>query len=119
MSAPKIVVVTGANNGIGYETVKAFLQSDKAYHIYLGSRSTENGKVALGKLREEVPGATNAVELLPLDLTSDQSIDHAFEQIKSGPGRVDILINNAGASIISLTLPSSTTYISPLRENRY
>ncbi|RYP17052.1 hypothetical protein DL765_004751 [Monosporascus sp. GIB2] len=94
----RIVLVTGANNGIGYETVKALLQSDRAYHIFLGSRSLEKAKRAAERLHEEVPAATNTVEILPLDLTSDQSIENAFEQVKSGPGRLDILINNAGAA---------------------
>ncbi|RYP51526.1 hypothetical protein DL769_010802 [Monosporascus sp. CRB-8-3] len=96
-AASKIVLVTGANNGIGYETVKALLQSDRAYHIFLGSRSLEKASRAVERLREEVPAATNTVEILPVDLTSDQSIENAFEQVKSGPGRLDILINNAGA----------------------
>ncbi|RYO90669.1 hypothetical protein DL766_002862 [Monosporascus sp. MC13-8B] len=95
VAASKIVLVTGANNGIGYETAKALLQSDRAYHIFLGSRSLERAKRAVQRLREEVPAATNTVEILPVDLTSDQSIENAFEQVKSGPGRLDILINNA------------------------
>ena len=98
MSSPKVVVITGANNGIGYEAVKSLLQSDKAYHIYLGSRSLEKGRAALEKVRAEVPKTTSTLELLPVDLTSDQSIENAFEQVKTGSDRVDILINNAGKS---------------------
>lgn len=38
----KIVIVTGGNSGIGYETVKKILQSDKVqYTIFLGARTTE------------------------------------------------------------------------------
>ncbi|RYP07735.1 hypothetical protein DL764_002354 [Monosporascus ibericus] len=97
-TSKRFVLVTGANNGIGYETVKALLQSDRAYHIFLGSRSLEKAKRAAERLRKEVPAATNTVEILPVDLTSDQSIENAFEQVKSGPERLDILINNAGAT---------------------
>ncbi|KAI0100873.1 NAD(P)-binding protein [Nemania sp. FL0031] len=96
MSTSKVVLVTGANNGIGYETVKAFLQSPNRYHVYLGSRSLEKGKKALEKVQSECPNTTNTVELLQLDLNSDESIERAFEVIKDGRGRLDVLINNAG-----------------------
>ena len=96
MASRKIALVTGANNGIGYETVKALLQSKKPYHVFLGSRSVEKGKLAIENLNKEVPEATNTVELLEVDLTSDQSIESAFEKVKANPGHIDSLINNAG-----------------------
>ena len=83
------VLVTGANNGLGYETVKAFLQSEKPHHIFLGSRSLEKGKLALEKLRAEVPGTASTVEVLAVDLSNDQSIENAFEQVKSRSVRND------------------------------
>ena len=99
MASRKIVLVTGANDGIGYEAVKAFLESDKArYHVFLGSRSAEKGKLAIEKLHREVPTTSNTVELVEVDVTSDESIQNAFEQVKASPGHVDALVNNAGAS---------------------
>lgn len=94
--AAKVILVTGANSGIGFQTVKTFLQSPHLYHVYLGSRSLENGKEALQKLQAEASGATNTVELLQIDLSSDESIQKAFEVVERGPGRLDVLINNAG-----------------------
>ncbi len=99
MAAPKVVLVTGANGGIGYEAVKAFLESAKAkYHVFLGSRSLEKGKLAIEKLHEEVPKTDNIVELIQVDVTSDESIQKAFEQVKANPGHLDALVNNAGAT---------------------
>ena len=96
MASPKVVLVTGGNNGIGYETVKAFLQSDIAYYVLLGSRSLEKAKLAIETLHKECPESTNTVEAVQVDLTSDKSIEKAFERVKTSPGHIDALINNAG-----------------------
>ena len=111
MAASKVALVTGGNNGIGFETVKALLRSKKSYHILLGSRSIEKGEAAIGTLKKEVLGSRNTVELLQVDLTSDNSIEKAFKQVEASPGHVDILINNAGMEYIpfSTSLPSKRT----------
>ena len=96
MASPKVVLVTGGNNGIGYETVKALLQSEKPYQILLGSRSLEKAKLAIETLHKEFPESTNTVEVVQVDLTSDESIEKAFEQVKASSGHIDVLINNAG-----------------------
>ncbi|KAI1270856.1 NAD(P)-binding protein [Xylaria sp. FL0933] len=96
MSTKKVVLVTGATSGIGYETVKIFVESPKSYHVYLGSRSLEKGRAVLEKIRTERPNAVNTVELLQIDLYSDESIEQAYEVVNTGQGRLDVLINNAG-----------------------
>ncbi|KAK3690345.1 hypothetical protein B0T22DRAFT_528923 [Podospora appendiculata] len=97
MLTPKnIVLVTGANTGIGYETVKALLQSPTSYHVLLGSRSIEKGNQAVATLQKELPDAKGTVELLQLDLESDESIAAALETIKAKHGHIDTLVNNAG-----------------------
>ncbi|KAB8290381.1 hypothetical protein EYC80_010814 [Monilinia laxa] len=98
MASKTIVLVAGANSGIGYEAVKALLQSSKPYHILFGSRSSEKAQVAIGDLKKEVPEATNTIETLEVDLVSDESIGKAFKSVKEKYGRVDLLINNAGVT---------------------
>ncbi|KAJ5378114.1 uncharacterized protein N7496_005523 [Penicillium cataractarum] len=98
MASPKIVLITGGNSGIGYEAVKAFFESQNAYRVFMTSRSLEKGQEAIDKLREGCPTATNTVELLQLDLASDESIDQAFRRVKSEAGYIDALVNNAGAT---------------------
>ncbi|KAJ7605859.1 hypothetical protein DFH06DRAFT_1384764 [Mycena polygramma] len=98
MAPPQIVLVTGGNNGIGYETVKALLEAEKPYRVLLGSRSLDKAKTAIEKLRGECPASTNTVEAVQIDLTSDESIEHAYAQIEAGHGRLDALVNNAGAT---------------------
>lgn len=97
--APKIVLVTGGNGGIGYEAVKAFFEAEKPYHIFMGSRSLQKATEAIKEIQNECPMANNKIEPLQLDLTSDESIESAFEKVKSGPGYIDALVNNAGKQI--------------------
>ena len=94
----KRVLVTGANKGIGYGTVKAFIQkaredSNSPVHVYLGSRDIERGTSAITRIKEENPDAR--VELLQLDVASNESIEKAATYLSS-TGGLDILINNAG-----------------------
>ncbi|KAJ5640178.1 uncharacterized protein N7484_008040 [Penicillium longicatenatum] len=95
---PKIVLVTGGNGGLGYEAVKALFEAEKPYHIFMGSRSLDKATKAIKEIQNECPKATNKIEPLQVDLTSDESIESAFENVKSGPGYIDVLVNNAGAT---------------------
>ncbi|KAF7973469.1 hypothetical protein HWV62_15066 [Athelia sp. TMB] len=101
MASTRIILVTGGNNGIGYEAVKALLQSDKAYQVLLGSRSLEKAELAIEALHKECPDSTSTAEAIQVDLNSDESIERAFEQVKARQGHIDVLINNAGAAFDS------------------
>ncbi|CEJ92768.1 hypothetical protein VHEMI08398 [[Torrubiella] hemipterigena] len=92
------VFITGANTGIGYETVRALAASTVSYEILLGSRSVEKGEKAVQDAIEEFPAIDGHVSVVQIDVESDASIEAAFETIKTKYGRLDVLINNAGAS---------------------
>ncbi|KAJ3473606.1 hypothetical protein NLG97_g10222 [Lecanicillium saksenae] len=100
MAEKTVVFITGANTGIGYETVRALVgETARAYHVYLGSRSVEKGNEAAEKLRAEFPETKSAIEVVQIDVSSDESINAAYETVKAGPGYVDVLVNNAGHSL--------------------
>ncbi|KAL9092130.1 MAG: hypothetical protein Q9165_004563 [Trypethelium subeluteriae] len=98
MSEKHIVLITGANTGIGYEVVKALAASSHAYHILVGSRSIDNGDKAIAEVKKEAPNTTSDFAVIQVDVSSDESIQKAFDQVKAKFGRVDTLINNAGWS---------------------
>lgn len=86
----------GANTGLGYEVVKALYKSSEAYSIVLGSRKVENGESAVKSLQQETPQSSSSITVVQADVSSDDSIKKAYDDIASRFGKVDVLINNAG-----------------------
>ncbi|KIX94901.1 uncharacterized protein Z520_09211 [Fonsecaea multimorphosa CBS 102226] len=91
-----IVLITGANQGIGFECVKKLAAEQANYHILLGSRSLERGKEAASSITDLARGT--AVEALELDVDDDESIAKAAKYVEEKFGRLDVLLNNAGIS---------------------
>jgi len=92
-----IVLITGANTGIGFETVKALAGSNHAYTILLGGRSLEKVEAAIAAAKKEFPSSASTLVPIQIDIESDDSIESAFAEVQSKYGKVDVLVNNAGA----------------------
>jgi len=86
----KIALVTGANKGIGLETVRQLAQQNIT--VLLGARDLARGEVAA----RELARAGLDVRVLEIDVTKSDSIRQAVAQVERDFGRLDILINNAG-----------------------
>ncbi|KAK1215775.1 short-chain alcohol dehydrogenase [Marasmius sp. AFHP31] len=87
----RVVLITGGNTGIGYETAKAILP--KNAKVYIACRSSEKGKSAIARLREETG---KDVHFLKLDLSSFASIEQAAQEFLRSEKYLHILFNNAG-----------------------
>ncbi|MFA1014137.1 SDR family NAD(P)-dependent oxidoreductase [Dubosiella newyorkensis] len=86
----KVCVVTGGTRGIGFATVKAFLNA--GYQVFLYGSRQETVDKALEALKGE------AVEGRWTNLQEVEAMKADFEEIKAKYGSVDVLINNAGVS---------------------
>ncbi|KAF8150191.1 hypothetical protein B0H34DRAFT_679082 [Crassisporium funariophilum] len=95
----KVIVVTGANTGIGFSTVKHLAR--KGAKVYLGSRSEEKGKTAVEKLQEEGVGSGEVVFFL-CDLGTPVSAKESAEGFLKLEDRLDILVNNAACRLAAL-----------------
>jgi NAD(P)-dependent dehydrogenase (short-subunit alcohol dehydrogenase family) len=80
----KIALVTGASSGIGEATAERLAKA--GYKVYGTSRrGAEAGK--------------RSFEMLSLDVTSDESVDAAVNELIRRSGRIDLLVNNAGVGV--------------------
>ena len=90
----KIAVITGGTRGIGYATVKKFLENG-ATVVLFGSRQ-ETADKAVASLKAENP-AWEVSGAWP-NLLDAAEVAKEIEKIKEKYGRIDILVNNAGVS---------------------
>ena len=93
MNTNKVALVSGGNRGLGLETCRQLAALD--YRVFLGSRNLQDGSEAARSIGDE------RIEAVKLDVTSQSDIDALARQIEYGPGRLDVLINNAGIMIDS------------------
>ncbi|MEM7676262.1 MAG: SDR family NAD(P)-dependent oxidoreductase [Myxococcota bacterium] len=96
--AAKTALVTGANRGLGFETAHQLIE--RGWTVWVSARSMDKAKAAsegLGK------GAIP----VEMDVTSDESVDVAFENIGLSGDGLSVLINNAGIDYDSDQRPST------------
>lgn len=91
--ARPVVFVTGASYGIGAATAVAF--AGIGYDVAVSATRVENLTAVTRNLAEL--GAR--VAPLALDLCSQSSIEHAMAEVVRVLGKVDVLVNNAGANL--------------------
>jgi NAD(P)-dependent dehydrogenase (short-subunit alcohol dehydrogenase family) len=89
MSETRIALITGANQGVGFQVAKELVANGVT--VYLGSRNLERGEAAASEI------GSDAIAL-QIDVTDGESIAAAAEWIRSDHGRLDLLVNNAGIS---------------------
>lgn len=96
MDSQEVVLVTGANTGLGFQIIRALCASDKSYDILLGSRSLVKAQEAVKSATKEFPSSRSNLWPIQVDIEDDDSIQKAFEDVKTKFGRLDALVNNAG-----------------------
>ncbi len=90
----KVAVVTGGTRGIGFATVKKFLENE-AKVVLLGSKQ-ETVEKAIKELKQ-INSSYDVIGFYP-DLSSKEEMNEVFKKVKEIYGHIDILINNAGIS---------------------
>ncbi|SDB42982.1 Short-chain dehydrogenase [Flavobacteriaceae bacterium MAR_2010_188] len=80
----KVVLITGGSSGIG-KSIGEYL-SDQGFVVYGTSRNPNNYK-------------DSKIKLIELDVLQAESIQNAVSEVINNEGKIDVVINNAGAGI--------------------
>lgn len=88
----KIVVITGANSGVGFATTEALAR--KGAKVVMAVRNLEKGKEAKNEILKETPKAQ--LDLIKLDLADLNSVEKFSSEFHQSYNQLDVLINNAG-----------------------
>ena len=101
----KVVLITGANKGIGYEIAKQLGQ--KGFHVVIAARDEERGMNAARSL------AKNGIEVafLQMDVADSKSVINAARIFSDKYDRLDVLVNNAAILIESGSIISMSSKI--------
>ena len=90
--AGKVVVITGANTGLGEATASALARLGAT--TVLACRNAERAAAAADRVRSQ--SGSDQVEVLELDLGDLESVSRAAKDILERFDRLDVLVNNAG-----------------------
>lgn len=104
MPAPPVIVITGANAGIGYAASEAL--AARGATVVMACRSLERGEAA----RAQIQAATGHTQIhcLPLDVSSVAAVDRCADELLARWPVIHALINNAGLFDLSLRSPRFT-----------
>jgi len=92
----KIIIITGANSGIGFEATREIVR--KSAEVIVASRDAFKAEAAILKIKDEIPDAK--LKFMELNLANLDSVRKFAEEFKSKYTRLDILLNNAGIMMV-------------------
>ena len=84
MKTKKVILLTGASSGIGYDT--AMTLAKQGHSVYAAARRIE----LMEPLKEF------GVKVIKMDVTDDESMRQGVDAVMQAEGRIDVLVNNAG-----------------------
>lgn len=100
MSSPQIVLISGCSSGMGLATA-VFLAKDaqKRFKVYATMRNLAK-KGQLEEEGKEFLGDTLVIK--QMDVCSDDSVEKAVKEVLDTEGRIDVLFNNAGVTLLTI-----------------
>jgi len=103
----KVILITGANAGIGFELAK---QLAKAGHTVYGAARSAAGLETINSVGDK------NLKSVKLDVTHHKSIVEAKEFLEKEVGHIDVLVNNAGSGVLNKPQKATDIDVDVVRE---
>jgi len=84
MKNAKVILITGASSGIGYDAAQTLAQ--QGHKVYAAARRVEKME----------PLKAFGVQVVKMDVTDEESMQNGVQAVIQAEGRIDVLVNNAG-----------------------
>lgn len=88
----KVVVITGANSGIGLASAKRF--AEEGARVFMAGRRVKELELAASEVGNGAVG-------IPCDVSKLQDLDNLFDKVQLEAGKIDVLFANAGGGTFS------------------
>jgi NAD(P)-dependent dehydrogenase (short-subunit alcohol dehydrogenase family) len=86
-----VALISGANRGIGREIARQL--AELGHHVIVTARDADAAAEAAAALSD---GGRLLLQAEQLDVTDPGSVESLGERVRREPGRLDVLVNNAG-----------------------
>jgi NAD(P)-dependent dehydrogenase (short-subunit alcohol dehydrogenase family) len=94
----KNIIITGSSSGFGLKAAKDFADRDNRVFATMRNPVGKNAKK-----KAELESHSPLINVVDMDVTSDDSVTKAMDIILAEAGTIDVLINNAGIMYIGIT----------------
>ena len=96
--SPRVVLITGANSGVGLATAKVLTSASTDYHVIIAARSLSKAQTAKREVEAENTDSASRLSIVQIDVNDGASIKMARDFVDKEFGYLDALINNAAIS---------------------
>lgn len=93
----KTILITGSSTGFGRDTAETLARS--GHHVFASMRATGGKNREHAEALQSLAAGENLnINIVDLDVTSSDSVEHAVASVLKQAGRIDVLVNNAGSA---------------------
>jgi NAD(P)-dependent dehydrogenase (short-subunit alcohol dehydrogenase family) len=118
MNSGKVVIVTGASTGFGRLIAETLAR--RKYRVYATMRDMSGRNApAAAEIRALTARESLLLEPLEIDVSNDASVQQGVNEVVAKAGRIDVLVNNAGAGIVDLAETVTSTQAQRLFDTNF